>query len=158
MNLELEKIKSEIAELRRMVNVARTVRFFRVYYEVELLETIDLVKLLQDMVQSEQGIALGKVYVAFEENHNKLFDNPVLHLAKYSYKITFWVILHKPMAHDVFDVYFYKKLGKACSEPIQRYDMFLELAGLEKSKINRMFLVSLFGFIEEKKVPRTLTI
>jgi hypothetical protein len=156
MNLELEKVKQRMSELERRVALNLRVRFFRVYYEVEYLEPVDLGKLLEDMVQS---VALHRVYACFEEVHNKMFDNPVLKLSKYSYKITLWVSLHKPMDLEVFDKYFEKKLGKGCSEPIQRFDVFLEMAGLEKTKINRYFVVTLFGCVEEqKKVPKVLVV
>lgn len=159
MNLELEKIKTRVSELEKKIALTMRMRFFRVHYEVEYLEPVDLVKLLEDMVQSEQQIALHRVYAVFEEIHNKMFDNPVLQLSKYSYKITLWVSLHKPMELDVFDRYFEKKLGKGCGDPIQRFDVFLGMAELEKTKINRSFIVTLFGYVEEqKKVPKVLTV
>ena len=158
MNLELDKLKARVAELERKLTMSTRVRFFRVYYELEYLEPVDLLKLLEDMVHSQPQIALHKVFAVFQETHHTMFDNPVLKLSKYSYKITIWVTLHKPMDLEVFDKYFEKKLGKGCSEAIQRYDVFLELANLEKTKINRYFVVSLFGFIEEHKVPRVLSV
>lgn len=159
MNLELEKVKQRVSELEKKLALTMRVRFFRVHYEVEYLEPVDLAKLLEDMAHSEQQIALHRVYAVFEEVHNKMFDNPILKLSKYSYKITLWISLHKPMDLEVFDKYFERKLGKGCSEPIQRFDIFLGMAELEKTKINRYYIVTLFGCVEEqKKVPKVLTV
>lgn len=158
MNLELDKIKKELADIKKIISLPKPVRFFRVYYELEYLEAVDIQKLLEDMIYSEQHLLLNKVYAAVKESHNIMFDNPILKLSKYCYKITFWVVLHNPMEPDIFDKYFDKKIGKACSEPIQRYDTFIELATHMKTDINKYYEVSLFGLIEDKKVPKTITI
>ena len=156
MNLDIESIKREIDALKK--ELTRPVRFFKIYYEIEYWDKVDIKILLEDMLQSNLGIKLSKVYAYIIEHHDKRFDNPIYHIKKHNYKIYLWIVLHKPNQRDIFDYYFKTKIGSVCTESYLRFDDFLNEANAQKKYIHRYFEVSLIGEIEEKPVPKILNV
>lgn len=154
MNLELDAIKKELAELKKLVLKPKEVRFFKVYYELEHFEQISIEKLIEDMIAVCPSLKLSKLYIYLNETHNNKYDNPKFKLATYTYQIYFWIILHKPIDTTIFDLYFKTKLGQSCSESFLRYDEFLNYLNLMKKNINLYYEVDLSNNIKNKTVPK----
>lgn len=164
MNLELDSLKKEIQVLKDQLNKVaqgsvelKPVRFFKVYYELEYIEPLDLPLLFENMNSFEE-ISLSKIYICMTEHHDAKYDNPKYNLGRWNYKMHLWIVLHRPVCRDTFNRYFKKKVGAAVTESYLRYDEFLEEANKMKRMINGYYEVSLLGEVEKKKVPKVINV
>lgn len=155
MNLELETLKKEIQAIKEHLH--KPVRFFKIYYELEYTEKIDIPLLLSDM-NNVKDVHLSKIYINIWEHHDKTYDNPTHGIQRWLYKIYFWVVLHKPVDRDLFYKYFKTKIGAYVTEPFLRFDDFLSNLNGMKKGINQYYECSLMGELEKKKVPRVMNV